>query len=115
MGILKIAIALLPQIFSCDDALDTYSAEHLPELSESLGDIVREPPTTRILLSEGPHVIEDNQVYFTDTVVVPINTNVKDLQNCPEIRLDRDSEPGGMGNDLRTDIVRVILGKISDK
>ena len=31
-----------------------------------------------------------------------------------EMRLDRDSEPEAMSNDLRVDIVRVILEKISN-
>ena len=40
MGMLRIAIALLPQVFICIDALDECLPKHLPELLESLGDIV---------------------------------------------------------------------------
>jgi len=51
MGMLKIAIASLPQVFICLDALDECSQKHLPELLESLGNIVRECPRTRIFLT----------------------------------------------------------------
>ena len=37
-----------------------------------------------------------------------------DIQNYVEMRLDRDTEPEVMDKDLRADIVRVILEKISD-
>ena len=114
MGMLKIAIASIPQVFICLDALDECLPKHLPELLESLRDIVRESSRTRIFLTGRPHVGEDIQRYFSKAVVIPISPDPDDIRNYAEMRLDRDSEPEAMNKDLRADIVRAILEKISD-
>ena len=114
MRMLKIAIASVPQVFICIDALDECLPKCLPELLESLRDIVRESPSTKIFLTGRPHVGEDARRYFTSAVVIPINPNLDDIRNYLEMRLDRDSEPEAMSNDLRADILRVIMEKISD-
>ena len=114
MGMLKITIASIPQVFICLDALDECLPKHIPELLESLRDIVRESLRIRIFLTGRPHVKGDAQRYFSKVVVIPISPNLDDIQNYVETRLDRDLEPEAMSNDLRVDIVRVILEKISD-
>ena len=70
-------------------------------------------PSTRIFLTGRPHVREDIQRYFTK-VVIPISPNTDDIRNYMEMRLSRNAEPEAMTNDLRADIVSVILEKISD-
>jgi len=112
-GMLKIVIASLPRVFICLDALDECLPKHLPDLLESLRDIVRESPRTRIFLTGRPHVKEDVQRYFSAAVVIPISPNRSDIRNYVKMRLDRDTEPE-VSNDLRVDIVRVILEKISN-
>ena len=112
MRMLRIATAPPCRVFICIDALD--ECQHLPELFKSLKDIVREFPTTRIFLTGRPHVKEDIQRYFTKVAVIPISPNTDDIRNYLEMRLDGDDEPEAMTNDLRADIVRVIMDKISD-
>ena len=114
MGLLRIAIASLPQTFICIDALDECLPRHLPELLESLRDVVRESPNTRIFLTGRPHVGGDVRRYFTQAVVVPVSPNPHDIRNYLEKRLDRDAEPEAMTMDLRADIVGVIQEKMSD-
>ena len=114
MGMLKIAIARIPQVFICLDALDECLPKHLRELLESLRDIVREFPRTRIFLTGRPHAKEDVQRYFSEAVVIPISPNPDDIRNYVEMRLDRDDELEAMSNDLRAEIVRVVLENISD-
>ena len=114
MRMLRSATASLPSVFICIDALDECLPKYLPELLESLRDIVRESPTTRIFLTGRPHVGENVRRYFTKVVVIPISPNTGDIRNYVEMRLDRDTEPEAMNNDLRADIVRAILEKISD-
>ena len=111
---LRIAIAPLPQVFICMDALDECLPRNLLELLELLRDIVRESPPTRIFLTGRPHIREDIQRYFTKAVVTPISPNADDIRNYLKMRLNRDPEPEAMSNDLREDIVRVILEKMSD-
>ena len=111
---LKIAIASLPQVFICIDALDECLPKFLPELLGSLRDIVRECPCTRIFLTGRPHVTEDVRRFFTQTVVIPISPNMDDIRNYLEMRFEGDPEPEAMSSDLRADIVGTILEKISD-
>ena len=113
-GMLKIVIASLPQVFICIDALDECLPKRLPELLESLRDIVQEFPRMRIFLTGRPHIREDVRGYFTQTVVIPFSPNIADIRNYLEMRFERDSEPDAMSNGLRADIVRTILEKISD-
>ena len=114
MGMLRVALASLSQVFICIDALDECLPKHLPELLESLRDIVRESPRTRIFLTGRPHVEGVIQRYFTKAVVIPIRPNPDDIRNYLEMKMGRDDEPEAMDNDLRADIVKVILDKMSD-
>ena len=114
MKMLKITIASLPPVFICIDALDECQPKNLPELLKSLRDIVRESPRTKIFLTGRPHVREDIQRYFTGATVIPINPNLKDIRNYLEMKLERDQEPEAMNDDLRADIVKIIMEKMSD-
>ena len=108
------AIASLSQVFICIDGLDECLPRNLPELLESLRDIVRESPTTRIFLTGRPHVEETVQRHFTKAVVIPISPNQNDIKYYVEKRLDRDDQPEAMNRSLRADIVKMILDKMSD-
>jgi len=94
--------------------LDGCLLKHLPYLLESLGDIVRESPTTRTFHRWRPHLREDIQRYFTKPVVISISLSAKDIRNYQEMRFSRDHEPGAIEDDLRVDIVRIMLEKLSD-
>ena len=111
---LKSALASLSQAFICIDALDECLPKNLPQLLESLRDIVRESPTTRIFLTGRPHVREAIQRYFPGVVVIPISPNTDDVRNYLEMKLNRDEEPEAMDDGLRADIVKTILDKVSD-
>jgi len=114
MGMLKRAIASLPRVFICLDALDECLPKCLPELLGSLRDLVWECPRTRIFLTGRPHIGSDVQRYFTKAVVIPISPSPSDIQNYVEMKLGMDAEPEAMNRELRAEIVRVIQEKISD-
>ena len=114
MRILKNTISSLPQVFICIDALDEFLPKNLPGLLESLKDIVRESPTTRIFLTARPHVKETIQRYFAGAVEIPISPNTDDVRNYLEMKLAGDEEPEAMDDLLRADIVRAINDKVSD-
>ena len=111
---LRISIASLPRVFICIDALDECLPRNLPEILGSLRDIVRESPTTRIFLTGRLHVKETVEKYFTKAVAILISPNQDDVRNYVEMRLDMDEEPEAMNKDLRSDIVKMILDKMSD-
>ena len=112
---LRMTIASLSQVFICIDAIDEYLPKHLPELLESLRDIARDSPKMRIFLTGRPHVRRVIQRIFARVVVIPISPNTDDIRNYLEMRFDRDEEQDeAMDNDLRVDIVRTIMDKMSD-
>jgi len=114
VGMLRVTIASLPQVLICIDALDECLPKHLPGLLKSLRDILQEFPRTRIFFTGRPHVKEDIRRYFTKVVEVPITPNADDIRSYIEMRLGVDTEPDAMNDDLRADITRIILEKISD-
>ena len=59
IGMWKIAITSLSYVFICVHALDEFLPQRLPELFESLRDIVLESPTARIFLTGRPHIRGD--------------------------------------------------------
>ena len=78
MEMLRTAIASQPRVFICIDALDECLPKCLPELLESLSDIIRDSPDTRMFLTARPHVKEDIQGYFTRAVaVIPTGQSVR--------------------------------------
>ena len=111
---LKTAIASPRKVFICIDALDEFLPKNLPELLKSLGDIVQESPNTRVFLTGRPHVAGAIQRYFARTVVIPISPNTDDIRSYLEMKLDLDDDLEAMDNDLRADIVKVIVDKMSD-
>ena len=111
---LRIAIASLPKVFICIDALDECLPNELPDLLETLRDIVRQSPRTRIFLTGRPYVGEAIRKHFSKAVAIPISPNQEDIRNYVVMRLDRDGVPEAMDNGLRADIVTIILEKMSN-
>ena len=111
---LRVAIASLPQVFICIDAVDECLPKHLPGLLGSLGDILQELPRMRLFFTGRPDAKEDICRYFTKVVVIPISPNSGDIRSYLEMRLDMDAEPEAMNDDLRADIMRIIPERISD-
>ena len=114
MQMLRTVIASLHQFFICIDALDECLPKHLPKLLDSLRYIVQEFPKTRIFLTGRPHITGSVHKYFAGAVVIPISPNRGDIRDYLEMRLEEDDEPEAMDDDLRADIVRTILDKMSD-
>jgi len=90
VGMLKIVIASLPQVFLCLDALDECLPKRVREVLELLRDILWESLGMRIFLTGRPHVKEDVQRYFPKAVVIPISPNPNDIQNYVEMRAGGD-------------------------
>ena len=114
MRMLGTVIASLHQVFICIDALDECLPKHLPKLLESLRDIVQEFPKTRIFLTGRPHITGSVHKYFSGAVVIPISPNTRDIRDYLEMRLEEDDELEAMDDELRADIVRIIVDKMSD-
>ena len=110
---LKQAVAILPQVFICIDALDECPPKYLVELLKSLKDILRESPRTRIFLTGRPQVEADITRYFITWLTVPIIPKTHDIQIYLENKLEMDPEPVAMSDGLRADILRIIPERMS--
>ena len=111
---LRIVIELLPQPFICIDGLDECLPKDLPELLGLLGDIVREFPSTRIFLTGRPQMKKYIKRSFPKAVPIPINPNRDDIRNYVMMRLDSDIEHDAMSDDLRAEVLKIILDKMSN-
>jgi len=114
LGMLKTAIALLPAVYICIDALDESSPKSRQELLGSLRDIIRESPSTRVLFTGRSHVEKEVRKYFNEVITIPFSPTEGDIRVYLDVRLDRDTEPDAMDDDLRKDIMRVIPEMISE-
>ena len=110
---LRATIALLPEAFICIDGLDECLPDNRRELLESLRDIIRVSRNTRVFLSGRPHILDEIKRYFTDAIMMPVIPTIKDIERYLKMRLDRDTTPHAMDDNLRAEIMRVIPGKIS--
>ena len=113
IGILGTTIASLPEVFICIDGLDECLPKNRRELLESLREVVRASPTTRVFLSGRPHIRDEVEGYFTEAVMIAIVPTIEDIERYLEMRLDRDPTPSAMEDNLRAEILRVIPLKIS--
>ena len=111
--ILKETIASLPEVFICIDGLDECLPENRRDLLESLQDIVQASPTIRVFLSGRPHVKDEIKGYFPEAIMILLVPTTGDIERYLNMRLDKDTTPIAMNNNLRAEIMRVILEKIS--
>ena len=110
---LRQAVATLPQVFICIDALDECLPKHLLELLRSLKDILEESPRTRIFVTGRPQVKGEMTRYFTTGVAVPISPKTDDIKRYLEKKLEMDTEYDAMSDRLRADILTIIPQRIS--
>ena len=111
--ILKTTIASLPEVFICIDGLDECLPKNRRELLESLQEIVRALPTTRVLLSGRPHIRDEVERYFTEAIMITVIPTIGDMERYLEMGLNRDPTPSAMDANLRAEIMRVIPRMIS--
>ena len=110
---LKQAVATLPKVFICVDALDECLPKHLLDLLKSLKDILEVSPRMRILVTGRPQVKEEITRHFTTGVTVPISPKTDDIKRYLENKLEMDTEYDAMSDGLRADILRIIPQRIS--
>ena len=108
MEMLKATIALLQQVFICIDALDECPPEIRLKLLQSLQEIARASPTTRVFLTGRPHVRDEVKRYFPEAIMIPITPTLGDIETFLKMRLEADPTPVAMDQKLRAEIMSVI-------
>ena len=96
------------------DALDESTPKHRRELLESLREIIRGSPNTRVFLTGRPHIDDEITKCFGKVVMISLSPTQDDIKSYLEMRLDRDTDSNAIDDALRADIMRVIPEKISE-
>ena len=108
-------ITSLSRLFICIDALDESPSKYRRELLESVQEIVRVSPNTRVFLTGRPHI--DNEIVkcFSEALRIPLSPAHGDIMSYLEVRLKADNNPYAMDGKLQADIMKIIPEKISER
>ena len=112
--ILKKTITLPQQVFVCIDALDESAPKNRWGLLKSLQEIIRVSPNMRILLTGRPHIDNEIVEFFSKAVRIAVSPTQDDIKSYLEMRLNSDTTPKVMDDELRRHIMRIIPEKISE-
>ena len=112
---LKKTIRSLPRLFICIDGLDECTSKHRRELIQSLREIVRVSPGARVFLTGRPDIDDEIVRCFGKALRIPLSPTHSDISSYWEMRLNGDTDPRAMNNELRADIRRIIPEKISER
>ena len=113
--IVKKTITSLPRLFICVDALDESPEKNRRELLESVQEIVRVSPNTRLFLTGRSHINDEIVKYFSEALRIPLSPTHGDIINYLEMRLKGDVNLHAMDAKLRADIMKIIPEKISER
>ena len=114
IAILKKTITSLPRLFICVDALDESTEKHRRGLLESLREIIAVSRNTRVFLTGRPHIDDEIANFFGEALRIPLSPTDADIKGYLEMRLDGDTDPKAMDDELRADIMRIIPEKVSE-
>ena len=71
-------------------------------------------PRIRVFLTGRPHIDDEITKCFNDALRIPLSTTPGDIESYLEMRLDCDTDPNAMDDELRANIMRIIPEKISE-
>jgi len=114
LNILKKTIPSLSRLFICIDAVDECTPEHRRELIKSLREIVRALPGARVFLTGRPYIGDEIVTCFSKVLQIPLCPTHGDIMSYLEMRLDSDTDPKAMDDELRAYINRIIPEKVSE-
>jgi len=101
--------------FVCIDALDECVAAHRVKLLNSLQQILKTSPRTRIFVVGRPHIRAEIEKRLVGRVIsVSVGPNKDDIMEYLRLRLDEDETPDAMDETLKADILEKIPEKMSE-
>jgi len=77
-------------------------------------EILRVSLNTRVFLTGRPHINDEIMKRFSETVRITLSPTHGDIRSYLEMRLDRDTDPHAMDDQLRAGIMKIISEKISE-
>jgi len=102
-------------LFICIDALDECVAEQRAKILDSLDQILRRSPSTRIFVTGRPHIqVEIGNRLLGRVAIIHITPTRDDINNYLHTRLGEDTTPDAMDSTLKADILKKIPEGISE-
>ena len=112
---LLVVVTSLKPTFICVDALDECAVRDRTKVLISLGEIIRNSPTTRVFLTGRPHVRGEVETRLPGGVVaVSVSPWKDDIIHYIRKRLEEDPSPDEMDERLESEIVKKIPETVSD-
>jgi len=101
--------------FVCMDGLDECVPGNRVKLLDSLNQILRMSPGTRILVTGRPQIRPEIRRLLPERVTsLSISPKRGDIIGYIQTRLDKDTDPDAMDSSLKTDILRKIPQDVSE-
>ena len=101
--------------FICIDALDECVARYRVKLLDSLSQVLRRSPDTRVFVTGRPHIqCEVVKRLPRRVIAIRITPRRPDIIGYLKTRLDEDTTPEAMDSGLRADILKKIPEEISE-
>jgi len=101
--------------FICVDALDECLTKYRVKLLDSLNQILKKSPGTRIFVTGRPHIQAEVGNRLSGRIVtVLITPRRHDIISYLHAKLDEDTRPDAMDNSLKADILKKIPQDISE-
>ena len=101
--------------FICIDALDECAADHRVRVLDSLHQILRKSPGTRIFVTGRPHIRDEIGRRISGKVTtIRITPKRGDIIGYLRAKLSEDTNPDAMDSSLEAEILKKISGDISE-
>ena len=101
--------------FICIDALDECAPEHRAKLLDSLNQILRKSPGTRVFVTGRSHIRPEIRRRLAGRVMtLSISSKREDIIRYLHTRLEEDTNPDAMDSGLEADILRRIPEDVSE-
>jgi len=108
-------VSTLQRMFICVDALDECVAEHRQVILESLREILKKSPETRLFLTGRSYIRGEVQLLLAETVTfMDIKPNKGDVITFILAKLEKDTSKGAMNTSLKGDILTKVPEMFSE-
>ena len=115
VGLFPAVLGHFKVVFICIDALDEFVQEYRPRFLRSLRQIVDESPNARLFLTSRPHIQSELGTRVPpDMGIISIQPSFGDIERYLVEKLDADSYPVAMNDDLRSEIMTKIQRESSE-
>jgi len=117
VGLFVKTIGSLERVYICVDAIDELVPQHRSEFLRTLRQIIQEAPNIRLFLTGRPHIRGELEKHLTKgAYTIHIVPDQGDIARYLSQKMDDDDDrdPDLMTENLRNDIMKIMLEKASE-